>query len=70
MNTFGVFQTYYETGLLIQETPSNISWIGSIQAFLLLLCGLFAGPLFDMGYVILPVSAFPLQPAQKHADTF
>jgi MFS family permease len=32
------------------ETPSNISWIGSIQAYLLLLIGVATGPLYDAGY--------------------
>jgi hypothetical protein len=31
LNTFGVFQTYYESGDLFTETSSNISWIGSVQ---------------------------------------
>lgn len=50
LNTFGVFQTYYETGELFQETSSNISWIGSIQAYLLLVLGLVSGPIYDRGY--------------------
>ncbi|OCT52108.1 monocarboxylate permease like proteinue, mch4 [Cladophialophora carrionii] len=50
VNAFGVFQTYYETNPLWHETPSNISWIGSIQAFLLLLVGLISGPAYDNGY--------------------
>jgi MFS family permease len=50
VNTFGVFQTYYETNPLWHASPSNISWIGSIQAFLLLLVGLFSGPAYDAGY--------------------
>ncbi|KAM3084419.1 hypothetical protein ACMFMG_001476 [Clarireedia jacksonii] len=49
VNTYGVFQTYYESDLLSTESPSNISWIGSIQAFLLLLVGVITGPLFDAG---------------------
>lgn len=49
-NTFGVFQTYYETDLLGSQSPSNISWIGSIQACLLLIVGVATGPLFDAGY--------------------
>ncbi|PQE05482.1 MFS monocarboxylate transporter protein [Rutstroemia sp. NJR-2017a BBW] len=49
VNTYGVFQTYYESDLLRTESPSNISWIGSIQAFLLLLVGVITGPLFDAG---------------------
>ncbi|KAK5053741.1 hypothetical protein LTR84_001702 [Exophiala bonariae] len=50
VNAFGVFQTYYENNPLWKETPSNISWIGSIQAFLLLIVGVMTGPLFDAGY--------------------
>lgn len=51
-NTFGAFQTYYETGLLAHKTPSNISWIGSIQAFLLLFVGgLVTGPIYDAGHL-------------------
>lgn len=46
VNMFGAFQTFYENDLLSHESPSNISWIGSIQAFLLLLVGVFTGPLF------------------------
>ncbi|KAG0646092.1 Aspyridones efflux apdF [Hyphodiscus hymeniophilus] len=48
INTFGVYQTFYETYL--PETPSNISWIGSIQAYLLLLIGIATGPMYDAGY--------------------
>lgn len=51
MNTFGVFQTYYEDSLLTTETDSNISWIGTFQAFLLVGSSLFVGPWFDRGYV-------------------
>lgn len=50
MNAFGVFQTYYETNLLQDQSPSNISWIGSIQAFLLLIVGVVTGPAYDAGY--------------------
>ncbi|KAA8574599.1 hypothetical protein EYC84_006041 [Monilinia fructicola] len=49
VNMFGAFQTFYESDLLSHESPSNISWIGSIQAFLLLLIGVITGPLFDAG---------------------
>ena len=35
INTFAVFQTYYESGALFTESSSTISWIGSIQCFLL-----------------------------------
>ncbi|KAH6652536.1 major facilitator superfamily domain-containing protein [Truncatella angustata] len=50
VNCFGVYQTYYEQVLLPSSSSSSISWIGSIQGFLLLAGGLFSGPLFDMGY--------------------
>ncbi|OAP60615.1 hypothetical protein AYL99_05617 [Fonsecaea erecta] len=50
VNAFGVFQTYYESNPLWHASPSDISWIGSIQAFLLLLVGLVSGPLYDAGY--------------------
>lgn len=55
LNTFGVFQTYYESGDLFVETSSNISWIGSVQAFLVLLGGLISGPMYDRGLLKLLV---------------
>lgn len=36
VNTFGVYQTYYQLDLLSSSTPSEISWIGSLQVFLLM----------------------------------
>ena len=50
VNSYGVFQTYYETQLLKTSTSSAISWIGSLQAALLTLVGVLSGPLFDQGY--------------------
>ncbi|PMD31678.1 putative MFS monocarboxylate transporter [Hyaloscypha variabilis F] len=51
-NTFGAYQIFYEANLLKTQTPSQISWIGSIQAFLLLAVGGFiTGPIFDAGYL-------------------
>lgn len=50
INTFGSYQAYYETNLLPDASPSAISWIGSIQAFLLLLVGALTGPIYDAGY--------------------
>ncbi|KAF3761888.1 hypothetical protein M406DRAFT_64971 [Cryphonectria parasitica EP155] len=49
--TFGVFQTYYESNLISQYTPSSISWIGTIQVFLLIEVGIISGPLYDQGYL-------------------
>lgn len=51
MNTFGVYQAYYESGKLFVTTSSNISWIGSIQAFLMFLMSAVTGPIFDAGYL-------------------
>ncbi|KUI56490.1 putative transporter MCH4 [Cytospora mali] len=48
INSFGVFQTYYTTTLGLP--PSTISWIGSIQVFLLFFIGTFTGRLTDAGY--------------------
>ncbi|OAL43574.1 MFS general substrate transporter [Pyrenochaeta sp. DS3sAY3a] len=50
INTFGSYQAYYETDLLPDASPSAISWIGSIQAFLLLMVGALTGPIYDAGY--------------------
>lgn len=50
INTFGSYQAYYETTLLPNSTSSAISWIGSIQAFLLLFVGALTGPIYDAGY--------------------
>ncbi|KAI8958335.1 monocarboxylate permease-like protein, mch4 [Daldinia sp. FL1419] len=51
MNTFGVYQTYYEKELLQHMSPSDISWIGSLQSFLLLGVGVVSGPLYDAGFL-------------------
>ncbi|EPE31184.1 MFS general substrate transporter [Glarea lozoyensis ATCC 20868] len=51
VNSFGVFQTFYQSDLLRSRTPSNISWIGSVQTFLILVGAALVGPLFDRGYL-------------------
>ena len=51
LNTFGVFQTYYESGALFTESSSNIAWIGGIQAYMLLTVGFLSGPIYDKGYL-------------------
>ncbi|KAH8587383.1 major facilitator superfamily domain-containing protein [Bisporella sp. PMI_857] len=48
INSFGVFQTYYVTAF--DRSPSAISWIGSVQVFLLFFVGTFTGRLTDAGY--------------------
>ncbi|KAI9371092.1 major facilitator superfamily domain-containing protein [Aspergillus egyptiacus] len=47
---FGSFQSYYVLDFLPTVSASAISWIGTIQSWLLIIGGLVAGPLFDMGY--------------------
>lgn len=46
-NAFGVFQEYYMTHQLRDRSPDDISWIGSLSAFLQFAIGAVAGPLFD-----------------------
>ncbi|KAL2129356.1 hypothetical protein VTI74DRAFT_7905 [Chaetomium olivicolor] len=48
VNSFGLFQTHYTTAL--GHPPSDISWIGSIQIFLLFFVGALTGRLTDAGY--------------------
>ncbi|KAH8680624.1 major facilitator superfamily domain-containing protein [Xylariales sp. PMI_506] len=51
LNTFGVYQSYYEAVLLSDMSASSISWIGSVQSFLLLFVGVVGGPIYDRGYL-------------------
>lgn len=46
--SFGVFQIHYE--LKLKRSPSDISWIGSIQLFLTFLIGTVSGRALDAGY--------------------
>lgn len=48
---FGAYQNYYQRDLLKDQSPSTISWIGTVNATLLISSGALAGPLFDRGYV-------------------
>lgn len=47
ISSFGVFQTYYVSAL--GHPPSDISWIGSVQIFLLFFIGTFSGRATDYG---------------------
>jgi MFS family permease len=60
MNTFGVYQTIYETSYLSSSTPSSISWIGSVQIFLLMVGGALTGPIYDAGHfrLLIAVGSF------------
>nr|GAT47305.1 MFS general substrate transporter [Mycena chlorophos] len=48
---FGVYQDFYVRDYLSQSSPSAISWIGSLNAFLGVAFSLISGPLYDRGYV-------------------
>ncbi|KAF8837434.1 MFS general substrate transporter [Paxillus ammoniavirescens] len=50
MNAFGVYQAFYTQDYLANESPSTISWIGSIISFCATGVGLLCGTLFDRGY--------------------
>lgn len=50
-NSFGVFETFYTEDLLKTSSASAISWIGSIQLFLTMVVGVFAGWFLDAGYL-------------------
>lgn len=41
------YQEYYQSHQLSGETPSAISWIGSLQGFFIFSGSLVGGPLFD-----------------------
>ncbi|KAJ4982690.1 major facilitator superfamily transporter [Stagonosporopsis vannaccii] len=48
VNAFGAFQTYYTS--VLPESPSAISWIGSIQACLMFAVGTVSGYALDAGF--------------------
>ncbi|KAF5325482.1 hypothetical protein D9619_009912 [Psilocybe cf. subviscida] len=50
-NAYGVYNDYYVRQYLVNSnTSSQISWIGSVQLWLVLSVGLFSGRAFDAGY--------------------
>ncbi|KAI0708179.1 major facilitator superfamily domain-containing protein [Cerioporus squamosus] len=74
--SFGVYQDFYARTYLSNESSSAISWIGSINAFLVIASGLFVGPLYDRGYfyyllyggsILLAFSLFMLSLAKPDA---
>lgn len=48
INSYGVFQTYYVAHL--GHPASDISWVGSVQVFMLFFIGTFSGRATDAGY--------------------
>lgn len=55
-NSFGVYQTEYSRSLLASSSQSQIAWIGSLQAFLMLFCSVLAGRALDAGYFYADIS--------------
>lgn len=51
INTFGAYQTFFEEGTVFTASSSSISWIGAVQAFLLMVVGALTGPIYDGGHV-------------------
>ncbi|TFK88993.1 MFS general substrate transporter [Polyporus arcularius HHB13444] len=47
LTAFGVFETWYSEHQLQSVSPSTISWIGSIQLWVLYFSGAFLGRIFD-----------------------
>lgn len=56
INTFGTFQSEYSTGLLRDSSQSSIAWIGSLQAFLMLVIGVLCGRALDAGYFYVDIT--------------
>ena len=48
INSFGIFQTYYTSAL--DHSPSDISWVGSMQIWLLFFIGTISGRITDAGF--------------------
>ncbi|MCJ1485962.1 hypothetical protein MMC06_006138 [Schaereria dolodes] len=48
INSFGLFQAYYVDTL--GRSPSDVSWVGSVQILLIYMVGTFSGRAFDAGF--------------------
>ncbi|KAJ2915657.1 hypothetical protein MD484_g4748, partial [Candolleomyces efflorescens] len=57
---YGVFQDYYIRYYLPNASPSTISWIGSVNAFMSISMGLIVGVAYDKGYFGSLISALSL----------
>lgn len=50
VTAFGVFQIFYSSTFIPASSNSNISWIGTMQGFLLAFGSIFAGCVLDRGH--------------------
>lgn len=55
VNSWGVFQSYYEQNILQDTSASTIAWIGSVQYALVFVPGLVTGRMFDLGHLKVPL---------------
>jgi hypothetical protein len=68
-NSFGVFQEYYMTHQLRDESADNIAWIGSLSAFLQFAAGAIGGPLFDrFGAWVCLLAPLTFEPVHQHSS--
>ncbi|KAI0683453.1 MFS general substrate transporter [Cytidiella melzeri] len=56
INTWGVFQEYYQQTILKDNSPSTIAWIGSVQYSLAFMPGLPVGALIARGHLRVPAA--------------
>ena len=56
VNSYGAFQTIYETTVLPSESASRISWIGSTQGCVILFTSIAGGRLYDTGHMLFLLS--------------
>ncbi|KAK1252365.1 hypothetical protein MKX08_003552 [Trichoderma sp. CBMAI-0020] len=47
VNSFGVYETYYLKTFLSDRSPSDVAWIGAIQAFAQFSAAMVSGPIAD-----------------------
>jgi diphthamide biosynthesis protein 2 len=47
INSAAVFESYFSTNQLVENTPSEIGWIFSLYLFIVFFVGIQVGPIFD-----------------------
>ena len=47
INSAAVFESYFSTNQLVDNTPSEIGWIFSLYLFIVFFVGIQVGPVFD-----------------------
>ncbi|KAH7926538.1 MFS general substrate transporter [Leucogyrophana mollusca] len=57
INSYGVFQAYYQENTFKSKSTSSIAWVGSIQYALVFVPAIFTGRILDLGYYNAPLAA-------------